>query len=101
MPGLTTRCLLIVKLISVPRENVLLVQYEVLWNLSSNQSNVLHAVDMLRPQVDVSLPLDDRYQSGSENKCKTISKICDKYQDKTESIQSLNEQWQLFLNVQL
>ena len=65
--GLTMRYLLIVKLVSVPRENVFLVQYEVLWNLSSNQSSVRQAVDMLRPQADVSLPLDDRYQSGAEN----------------------------------
>ena len=65
--GLTMRYLLIVKLASVPRENVFLVQYEVLWNLSSNQSSVRQAVDMLCPQADVSLPLDDRYQSGAEN----------------------------------
>ena len=65
--GLTMWYLLIVKLVSVPRENVFLVQYEVLWNLSSNQSSVRQAVDMLCPQADVSLPLDDRYQSGAEN----------------------------------
>ena len=59
-------------------ENVLFLQYEVLWNLSNTQSSVLHALDTLRPQVDVSLPLPDRYQSGAEDRNYSRSNSQDK-----------------------
>ena len=53
------------RLVSMTRDRVLFVQNEVLKKLSSNRSSVLHAAETLRPQVDVSFPLDERYQSGS------------------------------------
>ena len=51
--------------VSVARTNVLLDLYVVLWNLSSNQSRVLHATDTLPPQSHESFPFDDKYHSGT------------------------------------
>ena len=56
----------IIKLISVIRDNDVSLKWKVaLWNLSSNQSSVLHAVSSFLPQDGVSLPSCAKNHTGT------------------------------------